>query len=329
MKLPYEYIETEPYEKGFADYYKEHIVPLSLKCEQSRKFKKKQYKFNILLAILTGGIDIVTVIKSAWFIKFASSARKGPGQLLLLIPIVTWWLIVRRPKVQYFSTKKAEFVPKILKFFGDFQYREKSYLIDETISKHKYFLPTANIWKGEDYISYENNKINVQILERTSKNFFKHTGQLFLVLKFPMDLKMDLLIGSKNVEHFKMLFNQARKRRNLKTFDGTCNKSNQLFYIAAKNKNMVNTLLSNEVVSMLEKFNEVFQNKGLIFSVIDNQIFVKLNTYHNLFEVGQCYNNPIANANAIKNFIRELHYTKKLVDEIIQTVVDKHNDTMK
>lgn len=133
MKLPYEYIETESFEKGFAAYYKKHIVPLSQRYEPQRLKNKKLHIYRILFSLLTGSLGSGAILKSAWFLKL--HARKK-GNILLLPFLFLWWLFVERPKISYFSIAKAQIVPKILKFYGGFKYQTTSELKDVIIAKH-------------------------------------------------------------------------------------------------------------------------------------------------------------------------------------------------
>lgn len=80
MKLPYEFIETEPHEKGFAYYYRTQIVPLADK--HYRTFRNKWYQniFNKLLAIVSGITLSIFTIKKVYMWgapKLAGSLGKG------------------------------------------------------------------------------------------------------------------------------------------------------------------------------------------------------------------------------------------------------------
>jgi len=190
IRLPYEYTETEPYEKGFSEYYQKHIVPLAAKYEEKRKRNKEKNKLNIILAITSG-------LAGMWLMAKSLPLRgRNSGKSLILPPIVSWWFFVRRPKRKYFTAQKEEVLPLVLKFMGDFNYKSSGYLSPPIIATHTGYYEATNIFQCEDFISYKNENVYCKIFERVFKDVSISIGKIFLYFEFAENFNIDLIYPS-------------------------------------------------------------------------------------------------------------------------------------
>lgn len=73
----YTFVETEPYEKGFADYYRDHILPLVMKYEPQRRIRNKTQYAQMALGLGAGLASSWAILKSAWFAKMMAHSRNG------------------------------------------------------------------------------------------------------------------------------------------------------------------------------------------------------------------------------------------------------------
>lgn len=322
MKLPYEYIETEDFEKGFADYYKHNIVPLALKHEPGRKSKRWINVFNVLLAIALGSISVKAIYTSAWFIK--STAHKK-GNILLLPPIFFWWLLVRRPRVKYFTALKIEVLPKILAFFGAFHYLPNG-STKHKISFHYWQHSMEEVWvESEDLITFKKDGITVQLFERTSQGIYKFSGKLFILLQVPNRFSAEMLIFSK--PRYKGDDGKQKKalsqRDNLFKIEVEHQAFNKLFNVYTSNGKTARQWLNAEFINELLVLDSVFEKKGVTCSIRGRELLVELETEHNLFEVARCYDNPIVNASDIKKLLKETDFIMGIVNRLCQ-----HSNTL-
>lgn len=330
LLLPYEYIETEAYEKGFADYYKSRIVPLAEKYEAKRKTNRIKNRINITLAITTSFAAVVALAKTSLVAK--STSRKS-GRILLLPPIFCWWFFVHRPKRKYFTALKNDVLPEILKFMGDFKYESSGNSFSYITAHHA---EQAGILPFEDIISYKKEGINCKIFERAIWDLHKYSGTIYLALYFSGIIDLDFIIISKKLaQSFKRQnigiaygLNEAQKKLlENRHFDKEPvfinSKFEQYFdlYTITIEPNdgtyeKITAWLTDDFIDGLITLDNISGGKGIKFSIKYNQVLVKLMSTRNFFEVGISYNNITANAEEIKNLLKELNFTINFIDMI-------------
>ncbi|MEZ5692216.1 MAG: DUF3137 domain-containing protein [Rickettsiales bacterium] len=315
---PYTFVETEPYEKGFAAYYTEHIVPIAKTYEKNRKNIIKKNRVNALLAVTTGIGSSFAMIKSAWIVKTISKTRKG-GRLLLIPPLICWWFFVRRPKRKYFSGQKEKVMRPILKFMGDFNYESSGNLPAKIIANHTGYFGTANIFPFEDHISYRKGKVSCKIFERTGIVFlyFELTDNIGIDAVLTSRKEKGVLSRTQTDELYASLKKRLLKRRKLNKKPTYIDpKFDQYFDLYLKYGELDTSWITDKFTDELISLNKAFDKEGMLFSIKDNQVFVELETQHNLFEVGTSYSEHSINAQNIKKLLKELDFTINLTNLI-------------
>ncbi len=327
MLFPYRYDEEEEFEKGFAEYYEKHIVPIGKKHEPSRNKRQIIHFFNIIIAGATGLGTSWAIIKSAWFAKAASNNRKS-GNILLLPPMFCWWFFVHRPRRKYFNALKEDIVPLILKFIGDFKYSVSGNISEKILKTHTGYSPTGfNMFSCEDVISYNNDGYYCTILERTFWDIKKPTGKIFIYIKSKQSFGIDaVIISRKRDKTNKITDAKLLKKRKLNTSPILVNSTFDKFFKLHTNNDQINKWISESFIKTLINLNYVFDKDGLVFSVKDNSIFIELESSGNFFEVGTSHNVPVANVSDIRNLLKELIASKNLVDEIIDITAKAKNE---
>ncbi len=317
MYLPYKYIEEEDFEKGFAQHYEEHIVPLAQKHDRKRPQRLLIDYTNIFAALTSGLGTSFFIFKSVWFAKYAQSSRKA-GQILLLPPMFFWWLIVHLPRRKYFQAIKKELVPEILKFYGVFKYSESGEISKRILYTHTSYTPLLNSFSCEDIISFKKDDLSCTIVEKTYWDMKQPLGKVFMYIKSNYSFDIDAVIISKT--RARLADKKILKRRKLTS------KSALISPIFNKNFRMhtndlrINKLLSENFINTLNHLNSVYDQDGLVFSIKDNEIFIELESKGNLFEIGEKHNVAVANSTDIRNFLHELTATFKLIETITQTL---------
>jgi hypothetical protein len=315
MKLPYEYSETEQFEKGFAEYYKRNILPLADKHEPIREKNKIKNYFNMLCGGCCGLGASWLVFKSAWFAKAANSNGKT-SNILLIPPLFFWWLFVRRPINHYFNAVKTDVLPLALKFMGDFTYSAKGNIPIDLLFFHTGYATWGMADRCEDIITYTKDDSICKIFEKTTKDIKKNIGVLYIYFKFQNSLNVDAIIQSKhNDSQLSFVQNRLRKKRELTqelTYKHEFDDNFELYI-----KDQVKPIwLTDGFIKELLKLNKLFDKQGLTFSILNNEMFIHLPSHQNLFEAGSCYDHPAINASDIKKLLGELNFVINITDEI-------------
>ena len=317
IRLPYEYMETESYEKGFAEYYQKYIVPLAIKYEEKRIKNQIKNRINIAIAVIAGFAGISFFAK---FVvpKLVVHSSRGKGNILLIPPILSWWFFVRRPKRKYFTALKKDIIPLVLKFLGDFNYQASGYLSSEIIGTHTGYYEAINIFPCEDIISYRKKEFYCRIIERTFWDLNKSVGNVFLYFEFADNSGLDIVIFSKKLnDNHTGLNKKLLTRRNLeKNIILGNTKFDQHFKLYAQEQEKTINWIEDDFIDELVYLDNAFNKDGLVFSIKDNQVFATLGSNQNLFEAGTSYNDPTANAADIKNLLKEINFTINLVEII-------------
>lgn len=317
MKLPYDYDEKEAFEKGFGDYYRDHIVPIGLEHEATRDKQRDLHIYRIGVACLASISGIFLLLMSGFFAK----AGRKAGDFIIAIAMVCWWAIVRRPRTQYFTAVKQDILPLILQFFGVQSYQAKGAIDKEAYVRHGLDSTVIQKTRAEDVICFEKDGVQIQLAEKTAWDFNKNTGDLFITMTFQQPFKATLAIISKEYFVFDSGWAARRGRvkriiRDMKRVNDYAERHKLQFDIYSNNAEQAKLWLNEHFFQELRELNDVFDKKGMMCSMRDNQLFVQIHTHCDLFEVANSYNNAIANAYDIRRLLKEVDFTLKMTDMI-------------
>lgn len=160
-----EFEETEEYEKGFSNHYRQHLAPLVSDFENSRVACLKVTRRN---AIKYLPIMLLTSALTFYFF-FQSSVVNIPIFLLLNIAILFGgYVLIMRSAFHLNSTIKAQIFPRIVEFFGDFKYQA---IPPNEFSVHELMeygsIPKHDQVVAEDYITGVYKTVNIELMEVT------------------------------------------------------------------------------------------------------------------------------------------------------------------
>jgi hypothetical protein len=319
--LPYEYIETEPYEKGFAEYYKEHIATLAVKYEPKRQQRKFGDVANIITAIAVGSGGVVLLVKSG---LLNNAGRKG-GRAIIFPPLLAWWFFVRRPRRRYFTALKEEVIPIILKFMGDFKYKPYGKVPDFLFKIHL----IKTLFKFEDIITYIKNDVKFTISEQAFWGVYKYSGSIYLAIECKKTFDIDLFIASNKIKQFvdrqdlgiasglKKAHNNFLKKRNFNTksfsVNDRFNQAFELYTLEVVDERVVGWL-SDDIINWLIALDNSFEGRGIQLSIKHNQILLILSNAQNSFEAANSYNECTFNARDTKKLLKELNSAINTLD---------------
>lgn len=326
LLLPYEYVETEPYENGFAEYYKKHIVPLAEDYNASKAINALKNGFNITIALVIGIAGSLGIAKSG---MLAHARGRKSGLAIFLPPLASWWYFVQRPRRKYFNTIKEDVLPLILKFMGDFQY-EPSKKLPSIMEDH---IRDIGRFPYEDVISYTKEGINCKIFERAIRDLKKYISSIYIFLELPERINFDFIVISKKRQRFEesrepsiLSKNSIQKsllnRRNFEEDPITVNdKFDQYFSLYTSNfDESPISWFNDDFVAALIAFDSAFNGYGIKFSVKPNSVLLVIFNNQNSFEVGDSYKDIAANANNIKTLLKELNLAFNAVDIISKKI---------
>lgn len=333
MKLPYEFIETEEYEKGFAEFYKERIVPLAPEHE---KYRKKQWfteSFLMVFSIIAGVAISFYVGKSSWFLELAKEDGRA-FYALIFPPFFAWFFLVIKPRRKYFNTLKQQVAPVILEFYGNFTYNDKGYLSETDVPKHCIFDDAVlGTFPCEDIITFQVDGICVQIMEKTSWEPLQYHGHVYMIFTYPFKFEGEaLIIGKKSkrrfnsgkkaeLEHRNKTLKKRKKgtiyfsRERLLKKNFTQNEFNEHFDYYSNDYGL-DQLFCEYFMAELINLGKAYEGDGLLLSVTENQILLEIESHQNLFEIGSSYDFPVFNHYEIKQFIKDLHVSRLIAEKI-------------
>lgn len=180
-----EFIETAPYEKGFATHFKSKILPLMQEVEEHRLAQYTSYKrrkgiaIPITILAFIGAVYLEGTVGSeeADFIKIAIGITIG---------LFAW---VGLPVIRYKENVKSKFMPTICSFFGNLTYA----LSGDTKVESQYegeIFPSFNKQENEDIITGEYKGVAIAMHETTlKKKGNKSTYTVFKGLVLSLGLK--------------------------------------------------------------------------------------------------------------------------------------------
>lgn len=311
MKLPYQYTETADFEKGFAAYYEQHIVPLKDILDPERERIHAKNSVNQLFAALLSLISTVLLLFSAKF--WGIFAGYKSGRVIPAVWIAFWWLLVKRHKDKYFTSAKAQTMPLLVRFIGDFTYEAKG-RIDKEILKNHHLFPKRCSYNFEDHITgiYKGTPIEiaeVQVNEPDGDNVFK--GILILFNKntpiegiIRINPSRSLFNLWKNTEEDNLILTKTDNEQ----FDFD-------FKVYTNKKEVAANLLTATLQRKLLQLNMIFCGNGLRCSYMGEKVLLAIPSTENMFEPGPI-DVPSVNAANIKRLLHEMKTILEVIDAI-------------
>jgi len=316
MKLPYTYKETSDFEKGFAEYYEKHILPLKDQLEPQRSSVESKEPRNKFFAITLSIFSFIGVMFTGKF--YALTGGKAFGKLIVGVCVGIWWLFVGRHRTKYFYAAKEQIVPLLLKFIGDFSYEPKGKIDDEIIKSHLIFPNGFHNKNSEDCIKGVYKGVNIQISEISIHKY--DNAYLFKGLLIFLE-NVSTLEGSIIIKPCDSFFSSSeegsmKKKANLIPYKTESEQFDFEFKIYASSQEIAQKLLTPTFQSKLLGLNMIFSGSGLRCSYINKNILIAVPSTENLFETGTI-DIPSINADNIKRMLNEIKAVLGIVDSLL------------
>jgi hypothetical protein len=316
---PLNFTEEKDYERGFATYFDEKIKPTlreleSFRAQKLEESKKKKPLANLILA---GGIILGILVGYV--------TKKGEvGIALAIMAFFIRTLIISAPQAKYISEYKNKIIPAILKFFGDFSYKENDDVPVDLLIQSKLF-DDFNRSYSEDVISgkYREKQFQFSEISLTKKINRKHSNTVFMGKLFI--LETDRTITGKIIikrDAQKGLWNWlASREHGLKKVIVQNQEFEKGFEVYSNDQNEAMTVIIPKLMQKLMILSEKYMASGIIrCSFLENKMIMAISTPNNwtikdsgLFEVTSVEGSMLTD---IHKFLAQFHEILEILDII-------------
>ena len=158
------YVESEPYEEGFAEHYRTRLLP------RVKNYEKKRIKaLNVARIRCLKSIPIIIVLLGIILaISNSDVLRKNTGSAFLIsVGIISVIVVFIYSSINKYKTSiKGRIFPRILEFAGDFVYKP-NYSAPFAQYKKYDILPPFDppVSFSEDYVKGTYNNVNIEFFE--------------------------------------------------------------------------------------------------------------------------------------------------------------------
>ncbi|MCH2201708.1 MAG: DUF3137 domain-containing protein [Fuerstiella sp.] len=324
------FVETEPYETGFAAHYDSQIAPLVEKFENSRILALRQARIRLFFAfaIAICFVSFVILLANINPGLFDRDSYTGPAcifaALCLVISLGMW---VSNSVTKYKQSIKSEIFPLILSHLGDYHFMGE---IGNCVSDYKdsEIIPTYDTEHSEDGISGEYKGVSLDLFETaltytTSGGSNKTTHTTFdgVVVSLSMNkrFKGKTIVRADVGDLAKACFKFAdwleRKSFNLRAVRLEDPRFDKLFDVYSSDQVEARYLLTTSFMERLLDLRRAYSSKWIQCSFYDNKLLVLIWVSHNMFEPGSIFKHEDFIDDS-KSLLKEMASIFKIVDTL-------------
>lgn len=275
------FIEREPYEKGFTDFFEKNLKERLQKAETDRLVLYEQYKHNKMW----GYPLYVPIILLAGFVAINLNPQFGIFLGIALVSINHMW--INGPVRKYRSNVKEGIVAELAKFFGTLSFSE-SKKISEEILENSGIVPGFTSYHGGDDLSGNYDGVDMEMCEvelkqKGDKNreFTVFRGEMFHI-KLKKTFTGETLVKTDKGMFGNALGGMFSKLERIKLEDP---KFEDIFEVYGSDQVEARYLLTTAFMERLLALRDIF--KGTIQCEFSNDyLFITLATSRDLFEAG-------------------------------------------
>jgi hypothetical protein len=332
-----EFIETEPYEKGFAEYYKKEILPLQKKMEEERlKYcdLHKKAKKRITIIVIIEAIILVCVMLAFpallhHFLNDFDDLIDGAFVVCLFFAIPCAGLFYY-PEV-YTKKVKNNIMGYVASFFKGFNYSEIGCIDPVKISDSRLFSfkdedvlskLSSNGVMGEDLFVGNHNGVGIEVVEMRKDSIRDEgfTGGLFVLFDLGARNFQGKTIGLKNwgscikndVNRPLGIIKKDMNKVNLEDSEFS-NMFNVYSTSQIDSRVALDPAFMERIKSLFSFFQKKYKSKNMAFSFYENKCFIKVSISKNLFEPGGLFETCIQTG-YIKDFLKEMHMIMEIAE---------------
>ncbi len=304
------FIETEPYEKGFAKHYEANIKPHVTEFEKFRvetlEEASKRTKISALL--------ITVLIIGTIFIMLTNSDAEFFPIMIAFIMARIW---IYTPLNKYKFSIKEKIFPNIFSFIGDYKYSHKcpdrvKELEESTI------IPSHTIESSEDQIKGEYKGVKIDLFEtnlevKSGKNSTESVFKGVIInLSMHKTFNGQTIIKKDFGKVFNWITSASHKFEQVALEDPTFEK---IFEVYSSNQIEARYLLTTAFMERLIKLKESFKGQKIECSFYDNKLLIMIALKENMFEPDSIYNSEDFTDDS-KKLLKDMHIIFSIIDTL-------------
>lgn len=289
-----EFIESKPYEKGFANHYEDNLKPYVQEFEKRRinALEKARTRFFIavILIMMAFGIQILTygLMFSAQEAQKYFMLTGFAGALLFL------W--VYAPVNNYSASIKSHIFPRILSFFGNCEYDPERYSWLVESLKPSGIIPAYDVESSEDKIIYEYKGVKINLFETTLFDEYKdskgvkYTRKIFHGIFISLSVNKSFKGKTIIKKDYGKIINWVKSKfSDLEKVDLEDTKFEEMFEVYSSDQIEARYLLTTSFMERLLKLADSFKSDDIKCSFYNNNLLMMIPLKENLFEPGSVY----------------------------------------
>ncbi len=319
------FIETEPYEKGFAKHYEENIKPHVDAFEEKRIISLKKVSIHIRIAIcIVIMLLFCTTLILNLFELDANSIKILTTVVVFIFCALALWVYESTHKCdKYEKLVRSEIFTKIISFIESFQYVPQCSLQNYTGTRYTSLIEppqnTDNSFqrvrdfynqdiKGDISGNYKDVNINifgVGIMEDRGKCFKEYLGQTVISFSLNKNFNSSTMVVSKS-------YITVTELERVKLEDI---KFESIFDIYSDNQVEARYLLTTSFMNRLIKLSKFFGSKSMECIFDNNKLFIRVSGEKSLFNSGSIYQ-PVNFVEDSKILLKEMNIIFNIVDSL-------------
>lgn len=320
------FIETEPYEKGFAEYYEKNIKPHTEAFENHRIEAVRKAKHNVTISLL------LTIVQ-AGMIAFITIYFKSKDQTLQMsifiatvfgVGLLLSWHHSLKDRTDnniddYILSVKSDIFPKIIAFLGNFEYHPKC---NNMVLELKYsdIISDYDLEISEDNIKGKYKDVEINLFETSLLNkICTSRGQpvyrnVFngIVIKLSMNKKF--YYRTIIIEHNNLISSWLKKMfLDLKNVELEDPEFKKIFTVYSNNQIEARYLLTTSFMVRMINLYAIFNNTPIRCSFYDSSLLIMISTRQNFFKTNSTYE-TVNFAKDAKNLLKEMNIIFEIID---------------
>ena len=299
------FVETEPYEVGFANHYETYLKPQVHVFEKRRNQAVQKFKKNTRRSI----IIVAAVVALLYFdiIPWLDGASGAAVVFLVVFSIA----ISRSSLHEYRESVKEKVFPHVLSFLGEYSFDPKPGSQMNRFEGSQ-ILPDYHVEKSEDRTVGTYKGVNIEffetILQKPKQTVFHGVVIKLSVKKLFKGHTIVVRDRGLGGNFFKKIFSGSLEKASLEDprFEDT-------FEVFTTDQVEARYLLTASFMERLLNLHDVFEGKGVQCSFYEDMLLIMIPSSKNLFEAGSVWQR-VDFIDDAKAFLKEMNQIFSVID---------------
>jgi hypothetical protein len=284
-----EYIEELPIEKGFAEYYQQHILPHSDELEKARQKSLKLFIGACFLTLLMV-LGLLYLNRHQDIVTMLASYYKDLPDYVLAAAFMISSAALYYPFKLFSKAVKTDLFRDLFKFFDGFVFKNSGHDPEESYGKFD-LIPDYNVYESKGIINGAHSEVDFSAEELTLKEVRRSSKSsstkivfrgMIIVFEFNKKFNGRTLV-KKDLGIFNSLNKVKRdKLERVKLEDPVFEK---MFEVYSEDQIEARYLLSTSFMERLMSLSKLFDNAKLECSFFDNRLLLLVPTKKHFFSV--------------------------------------------